>query len=209
MVAPFERFRLAEPPSAFVIDGEHGGPVPTATRKVGNDGQISFAVDVRTWSGCGWPVRPSRSPRRTGSCPSVIAACWSPRIAQRHRARQATRRHATQTADAATRDRARRQSVVGDPQGRLAAARSLRRPQLPGRQGASSAARSRSRSSATSSRSPVGGELLGRIRSATTAPASTAPSPTPADDPAAPTPPNPHRPVTRLPEPLRHTGTGP
>ncbi|HEU5082430.1 MAG TPA: IS481 family transposase [Acidimicrobiales bacterium] len=42
MVAPWERFRLADP-DAFVDDAEPGAPAPTATRRVGSTGKISFA----------------------------------------------------------------------------------------------------------------------------------------------------------------------
>ena len=42
MVAPFERFRLADP-DAFIDDSEPAPAVPTATRRVGSTGKISFA----------------------------------------------------------------------------------------------------------------------------------------------------------------------
>ncbi len=42
MVAPWERFRLADP-DAFIEDGEPVTVVPTTTRKVGSTGKISFA----------------------------------------------------------------------------------------------------------------------------------------------------------------------
>ncbi len=42
MVAPWERFRLADP-DAFIDDGEAVGASPTATRRVGSTGKISFA----------------------------------------------------------------------------------------------------------------------------------------------------------------------
>lgn len=42
MVAPWERFRLADP-DAFIDDGEPVAAAPTATRRVGSTGKISFA----------------------------------------------------------------------------------------------------------------------------------------------------------------------
>ena len=42
MVAPWERFRLADP-DAFIDEGEHVAVAPTATRRVGSTGKISFA----------------------------------------------------------------------------------------------------------------------------------------------------------------------
>ncbi len=42
MVAPYERFRLADP-DAFIEDSEPVPAVPTATRRVGSTGKISFA----------------------------------------------------------------------------------------------------------------------------------------------------------------------
>ena len=42
MVAPYERFRLADP-EAFIEDGEPASAMPTATRRVGSTGKISFA----------------------------------------------------------------------------------------------------------------------------------------------------------------------
>jgi hypothetical protein len=71
-----------------------------------------------------------------------------------------------------------------------------------------SAARCRSRSSATALRSPPVAKSSRSTRSATTALASTARSPTPAAVPHASTPRNPAQPVTRLPEPSCRTGTG-
>jgi transposase InsO family protein len=58
------------------------------------------------------------------------------------------------------------------------------------------------------SRSPSAPSSSAPTRYATTAPGSTARSPTPAAGPAASTPPNPHRSVAHLPEPMCRPGTG-
>jgi transposase InsO family protein len=42
MVAPWERFRLADP-EAFIDDGDRAALAPSATRRVGSTGKISFA----------------------------------------------------------------------------------------------------------------------------------------------------------------------
>lgn len=54
----------------------------------------------------------------------------------------------------------------------------------------------------------LGGQVLRTHPSATTAPANTVPSPTPAVGPAASTRPNPRGCGTQVPEPFRNVGTG-
>ena len=157
-------------------DRRHGGSAAPAR---------SASPRRRIRSGCGSPVRPSRCPSPTGS--SVDPP---PRRARRHPrpAAPAGQGAAGAALARSTAKRPRpRQATVGqtrDPQGRLVGQRvSFAGDELPGRHERTSAARSRSRSSATPSRSPPAARSSSVTRSATTAPASTAPSPTPAADP--------------------------
>ena len=162
---------------------------PVTTRRVERQGHDQLRHRRRTRPARGSPARPSRSSARAGSCSSTTAACSSPptpagtRSTSRPPASQRGRKPTAVTPVGVDRR-------VGDPQGRLVRQRLLRRHQLPGRQRRTGAARSKSPSSATPSRSRIGERAHPHAtRSATTAPANTAPSPTPAADPTASTPP--------------------
>ncbi len=156
-VVPWERFRLADAEARRSRSSR--STEPSTTRKVGSDRQDQLRCPAAIRSGCGWPVRPSTSPSRTGSCRSITAACWSrptrsgiarPRRRRRWLARPKQSRPRPRQATVG-------QSVTRkvDSSGSVSfagtAIGSARR---------TAAARSRSRSSATPSRSPPAARLL-------------------------------------------------
>ena len=190
MAVPWDRFQLAQPqPVELESRTRRCRPsMPTATRRVGRNGLISFAA--ASYRAGVWLAGQD-----------VTVVCDGGLVQLHHRGvliATHARRHAIDKQDAgmqraSTADAARAVGVgaVGDPQGRLVGQRVASPARTTASATSTGAARSKSRSSAIPSRSPSANSSSAPTRSATTAPANTAPSPTPAADPAASTPPKP------------------
>ena len=163
---------------------------PTTTRRVGKTGKISFAAQlypVGVWL-AGETVEVSVA---NGLVSIHHRGVLVATHAQRHRpAKESAALDPEGESEAATAASGDRRPVR-DAQGRLVRRRVASPVTTTGRQAHTPAARSRSRSSATRSRSQPVAKSSECIRSVTTAHARTAPSPTPAADPPAATPPNP------------------
>ena len=195
-VVPWERFRLA---SAEPVEPVELVDEPTTTRRVGKTGKISFAAasyPVGVWL-AGETVEVSVANGLVSDPPS-----------------RGARRHPRPTASSCERGSGadpEGQAASGHGHGRRPSARACLARSTHRATSASpaatiawgvptSAARCRSRSSVTASRSPPAVKSSRSIRYVTTAPARTGPSPTPAAGPRGSTPPKP--------PPRCNTGTG-
>ena len=187
-VVPWERFRLAKHRTGRAGPADRGADNDSAGRP---RPARSASPPCRIRSGCGSTVRPSRCPSPTGSSASTTAGCSSPPTPSGTGRPRSSRRWPARCRPKRPRPR---QATVGqsvtrkvDSSGNV----SFAGDELPRRR-----AHIRRQVQVAIVGDTVeisaGGEVLKSIRSATTAPASTAPSPTPAADPHGSTPPNPH-----------------
>ena len=165
MVAPWERFRLANTePVDDRLEASTGPaePVPTHVGGSCRNGQDQLRRRAAIRSGCGSPVRPSTS-SVDGGLVSIhhrgVLVATHARATGRPRSSRALRRGRRTPSNA----RPRPTSTVGQSVTRKVDSRGqreLRRHQLPRRHKLTSAARSKSRSSATPSRSPSARQLI-------------------------------------------------
>ena len=118
MSSPCERFRLAASEPASSRSSRPRSR--RTTRRVGETGKISFAAAARTRSGCGSPVRPSRSSVDDGLVSIHHRGVLVATHARRHRPGQgASRRSLARSKPTAAAAASGDRRPVGDPQGRL------------------------------------------------------------------------------------------
>ena len=144
-----------------------------------------------TRSACGWLARPSTCPSTTDWCRSIIEVCLSPFTPNGTAQSKNPRRWLEERNGSAAYGPASPQWVKPSPARSTRQATSASRPPTTGSATNTAAAVSRSRSWVTPSRSQPVARSSAPMKSNTTAPANTVPSPTPAAHPHDPTPPKP------------------